>query len=74
MLENEVRRLDAVLSDFLRYAGMRRLEKEPCDLRTLVLEMVEFLAPGFRRDGIVLEADVPPSRPTWTRRSSSGRS
>lgn len=59
VLENEVRRLDAVLSDFLRYAGMRRLEREPCDLRTLVLEMVEFLAPGFRRDGIVLEADMP---------------
>ncbi len=60
VLESEVSRLDAVLSDFLRYAGMRRLDKQPCDLRALVLEMVEFLEPGFRRDGIALEADVPP--------------
>ncbi len=59
VLENEVSRLDAVLSDFLRYAGMRRLEKQPCDLRTLAGEMVEFLEPGFRRDGIALAADVP---------------
>jgi signal transduction histidine kinase len=60
VLENEVSRLDAVLSDFLRYAGMRRLEKQPCDLRALVAGMVEFLEPGFRREGIDLRADVPP--------------
>ncbi|MFI5404000.1 MAG: sensor histidine kinase, partial [Planctomycetota bacterium] len=60
VLENEVSRLDAVLSDFLRYAGMRRLEKQPNDLRALAGEMVEFLEPGFRRDGIALSADVPP--------------
>lgn len=60
VLESEVRRLDAVLSDFLRYAGMRRLEKQPGDLRLLVAEMVEFLAPGFRRDGIELRADIEP--------------
>ncbi len=60
VLESEVSRLDAVLADFLRYAGMRRLDKQPCDLRALVLEMVEFLEPGFRRDGIALVADVPP--------------
>jgi signal transduction histidine kinase len=60
VLESEVRRLDAVLNDFLRYAGMRRLERQPTDLGALVAEMVEFLAPGFRRDGIALEAHVPP--------------
>lgn len=59
VLENEVKRLDAVLSDFLRYAGMRRLDRQQCDLKALVSEIVEFLAPGFRRDGIELRADVP---------------
>jgi signal transduction histidine kinase len=39
---------------------MRKLAKEPCDLSALVKEMVEFLAPGFRRDGIALRAAVPP--------------
>jgi len=62
ILESEVGRLDAVLSDFLRYAGMRRLERQPCDLRVLVGEMVEFLAPGFRRDGVELRAEVEPLR------------
>ncbi len=60
VLEKEVTRLDSVLSDFLRYAGMRRLEKQECDLSALVAEMVEFLEPGFRRDGIELRAEVPP--------------
>jgi len=59
VLEAEVRRLDAVLNDFQRYAGMRRLERQPHDLRALAGEMVEFLAPGFRRDGIELLADLP---------------
>ncbi|HEX5136721.1 MAG TPA: HAMP domain-containing sensor histidine kinase [Planctomycetota bacterium] len=59
VLENEVQRLDAVLSDFLRYAGMRRLERQPCDLRVLAQEMVEFLQPGFRLDGVELRAEVP---------------
>jgi len=60
MLEQEVGRLDAILSDFLRYAGMRRLEREPCDLKALVDRMVDFAGPGFRRDGVELEADVEP--------------
>jgi signal transduction histidine kinase len=60
LLESEVRRLDAILSDFLRYAGMRRLDRQRSDLRALVLGMVEFLAPSFLRDGIALDADVPP--------------
>jgi signal transduction histidine kinase len=58
--ENEVRRLDAVLNDFLRYAGMRRLETEPCDLHDLVEGLAEFLRPGLRRVGVTLETDVPP--------------
>jgi signal transduction histidine kinase len=58
-IEKEVSRLDAVLNDFLRYAGMRRLDRKPCDLRTVVRELADFVGPGFRRDGIELEVDVP---------------
>ena len=60
VLETEVRRLDAVLNDFLRYAGMRRLEKETVEPAALVAELVEFLAPSCRRDGIELVAGVGP--------------
>jgi signal transduction histidine kinase len=59
VLEKEVRRLDAVLNEFLRYAGMRQLDLGRHDLRTLTAEMVEFARPGFRRDGVELEAEVP---------------
>jgi signal transduction histidine kinase len=59
VIENEVRRLDAVLLDFLRYAGLRRPERRRQDLAGLVRELVEFLEPGFGRDGVRLEADVP---------------
>lgn len=60
LLEGEVRRLDAVLEDFVRYAGMRRLERTRSDLAALVAEMVEFVRPGFKRDGVEIAADVPP--------------
>ena len=58
MLEGEVRRLDAVLEDFLRYAGMRSLDKKRSDLAALVAEMVEFVRPGFQRDGVDIVADI----------------
>ena len=59
VLEKEVRRLDAVLNDFMRYAGVRRLERKRLDLRDVTADIVEFIGPGFRRDGVTLEADVP---------------
>jgi len=59
VLEKEVRRLDAVLNEFLRYAGVRRLDRQRHDLKDVVADIVEFIGPGFRRDGVLLEADVP---------------
>jgi signal transduction histidine kinase len=59
VLEKEVRRLDAVLNEFMRYAGVRRLDRQRHDLRILTADIVEFIGPGFRRDGVALEADVP---------------
>jgi signal transduction histidine kinase len=59
LLEKEVGRLDAILADFMHYAGMRRLDPRPHDLAGVVGEMVEFVGPGFRRDGVALETEVP---------------
>jgi signal transduction histidine kinase len=59
VLEKEVRRLDAVLNEFMRYAGVRRLDRRRHDLRDLTADIVEFIGPGFRRDGVSLEANVP---------------
>ena len=58
VLEQEVRRLDAVLDDFMRYAGMRRLRLEPTDLAGVVAEVVDFVRPGFERDGVELTAEL----------------
>jgi len=59
VLENEVQRLDAVLADFLRYAGLRRLDRKRLDLKELAAEMAEFVGPGFARDRVALDVDVP---------------
>ncbi len=60
MLEDEVRRLEAVLQDFIRYAGVRRLESSRGQLTDLVGEVAEFLRPGFVRDGLELAVEVEP--------------
>ena len=62
LLEGEVARLDAILEDFLRYAGTRALRLAEHDLAAVVGEMGEFLGPGFLRDGCALEIDVAPGR------------
>ena len=60
MLEDEVRRLEAILEDFIRYAGVRRLESSRAPLTDLVGEVAEFLRPGFLRDGLELEVELEP--------------
>ena len=59
ILEQEVGRLDAILQDFMRYAGMRRLERTRQDLGTLAGELAEFVGPGFELDNVRLSIDVP---------------
>lgn len=60
VLQSEVGRLDEVLAEFMRYAGMRRLDRSRHDLAAIVGDLVEFLGPGFELDGIELAADLPP--------------
>lgn len=62
VLEKEVQRLDAVLADFMRYAGMRKLERQAHDLAVILGELADFVGPGFRMDGVALELAVPPLR------------
>ncbi len=54
-LQSEVRRLDAILEEFQRYAGMRKMAIARHDLKVIVEEMVDFLRPGFSRDGAAIE-------------------
>ncbi len=58
LLEREVARLDAILNDFMRYAGMRRLHRQRADLAAVVQETLDFVEPGLARSDIELRADL----------------
>ena len=48
-LRREVARLEEILNDFLRYAGMRRLDVAEVDLNRILTETTEFFAPECAR-------------------------
>lgn len=48
-LRREVARLEEILNDFLRYAGMRRLDLAEADLNRILTETTEFFAPECAR-------------------------
>ena len=48
-LRREVARLEEILNDFLRYAGMRRLDVAEVDLNRVLTETTEFFAPECAR-------------------------
>ena len=51
-LRNEVMRLEEILDDFLRYAGIRKLDKTQVDLNRVLEEVTDFVAPECARLGI----------------------
>jgi signal transduction histidine kinase len=53
-LRREVSRLEDILDDFLRYAGMRRLDLADSDLNRVIEETVTFFAPEATRAGVDL--------------------
>ncbi|MDA1193972.1 MAG: ATP-binding protein [Planctomycetota bacterium] len=53
-LLNEVRRLEEILDDFLRYAGIRRLDVGRVDLNRVLEEVTNFMLPECARAGIDL--------------------
>src|SRR5262249_52771024 len=49
-------RLRAILDEFLRFARMPELQREPTDLEGFVRDLVEFHAPEMREQGITLRS------------------
>jgi signal transduction histidine kinase len=45
VVAREVKRLQTILDDFLRFAGEHRLDRRPCRIEELVREVLDFLAP-----------------------------
>ncbi len=58
-LARETARLKDILEDFLRFAGRVRLDRQRCDLRTLVEELTDFLHPQTQLAGVLLRVDLP---------------
>jgi len=50
----EVGRLSSILEDFLRYAGIRRLDLREADLNRILEEVCSFIAPECARAGVEL--------------------
>jgi two-component system, NtrC family, sensor histidine kinase HydH len=62
-LQAECQRLADLSNDFLRFARMRDLPLEPCDLGKVVEEMVDFFEPTARAAGIDIKTFVPADLP-----------
>jgi len=58
-LAREVDRLGHILGDFLDFAGRVKLDPHPCDLRTIVDELIDFYHPQCDQAGVVLRVQVP---------------
>ncbi|MFM8980435.1 MAG: histidine kinase dimerization/phospho-acceptor domain-containing protein, partial [Planctomycetia bacterium] len=53
-VRSEVGRLSSILEDFLRYAGIRRLDLREADLNRVLEEVCSFVAPECTRAGVEL--------------------
>jgi signal transduction histidine kinase len=53
-MRREVSRLEAILDDFLRYAGIRRLDLSNADLNRVLEEVTAFILPECARAGVEL--------------------
>ena len=62
-LQGECQRLVDVSNDFLRFARIKDLKREPADLAELVDEMVDFFGPTARGSGIDIKLYLPADLP-----------
>jgi signal transduction histidine kinase len=62
-LQREVRRLETIVDDFLRFARGGQINRAPADLCALVREVLEFVEPEDRAQAIRHHADLPAGLP-----------
>src|SRR6516165_10891967 len=62
-LQGECQRLVDVSNDFLRFARLKELKREPADLAEVVDEMVDFFGPTARGSGIDIKLYLPADLP-----------
>jgi len=62
-LQREVRRLETIVDDFLRFARGGQINRAPADLCALVREVLEFVEPEDRAQGIRHHVHLPAGLP-----------
>ena len=62
-LQRECRRLEEILSDFLRFARVSDLTVAPADINALLQEMIDFHAPKAQAMQVLVRHDLPPAIP-----------
>jgi signal transduction histidine kinase len=62
-LQEECRRLVEVSNDFLRFARVKELRREPTQLHGLVEEMIDFVGPAAREANVEVRSFVPADLP-----------
>jgi PAS domain S-box-containing protein len=60
---DEIKRLDTIVTQFLRAIRPTPLDRVPQDLNSLVREAAEFLAPELRSRNVLLELELSPGLP-----------
>lgn len=61
--QEEIKRLDSIVTQFLRAIRPAPLQRAPHDLNSLVRDAADFLAPELRSRNILLELDLAPGLP-----------
>jgi signal transduction histidine kinase len=64
-VRSEIKSLERILSDFLRYTSLPKLKFEKCDLKILIEEDLDFIEPEAQRQEIELVRELEPLPEVW---------
>jgi signal transduction histidine kinase len=63
VIGSEIKRLDEVITGFVRFIRPEELQLQPVNAESLINEVIALVEPDVRRNGVVCRADVPSGLP-----------
>ena len=63
VIASEIKRLDEVITGFVRFIRPEELQLNPVDVKLLIAEVIALVEPDARRSGITCRSDVPDGMP-----------
>ena len=63
VIASEIKRLDEVITGFVRFIRPEELQLQPVNVSSLISEVIALVEPDVRRNGVVCRADVPANLP-----------